>query len=130
MPPPPTVPTPALCRLCRRPISRTTLKCPHCGARVSLTELTRAGHPVRMPLRRRVVAYATGLAILVIIAALWLWVLGDIKTPLSSVESPSTSKRPSTTECANLIGELKRAPANQRATPELRDRLRHCLEGR
>ena len=130
MPLPQTVPTPVLCRLCRHPLTRGALKCPYCGARLSWTALARAGHPVGMPLRRRVVAYATGLALLVVIAALWLWVLRDIKTPLSAVESPSTSSRASTTECANLIKELKRSPDNQRVTPELRDRLRLCLEGR
>ena len=129
MPPPPTVPTPALCRLCRRPITRAAVKCPHCGARLSWSELARAGHPVRMPLRWRVTAYAGGLVLLVVIAALWLWISRELKTPMSSIESPSTPDRPSTAECATLIHELKRTPANRRA-PELRDRLRQCLEGR
>ena len=131
MPPGPTIPAPPLCRLCRRPITRATLTCPHCGARVSWEALERDGQSVRRPLRLRVLAYASGLALLVVIAALWLWVLREIKTPLSSSgESPSTSDRPSTTECANLIHQLKRTPANQGDNSELRDRLRQCLEGR
>lgn len=127
----PTIPAPALCRLCRRPITRATLKCPHCGARVSWDVLARDAHSVPRPLRLRVAAYAGGVAFLIVIGALWLWVLREIKTPLSATgESPSTSDRPSTTECASLINELKRAPANQRATAELRDRLRQCLPSR
>lgn len=129
MPLPSTIPTPALCRLCRHPLTRAALKCPYCGARLSWTGLGRTGHPVGMPLRRRVVTYASGLVLLGVIAALWFWVLRDIKTPLSAVEGPPASNRSSTTECATLINELKRTP-DKRITPEIRDRLRLCLEGR
>lgn len=125
-----TIPTPTRCRLCRRPLSRAALKCPYCGARLSWSALVRDGHPVRMPLRLRVTAYAAGLALLIVIAALWFWVLREIKTPLSADENPSTPNRPSTAECASLINELKRTPAKKRATPELRDRLRQCVDGR
>jgi hypothetical protein len=74
-----------------------------------------------------VVTYATGLAVLIVIAALWGWLLREIKTPLSSVEDPPASQRSSTTECATLINELRRSPGHPRS-PEIRDRLRQCLD--
>jgi hypothetical protein len=83
-----------------------------------------------MPFRWRVVAYASGLALLVAIGALWFWVLRDVNAPMSSIEGVSTPARPSRAECADLIAELARSPGTQHVTPDLRDRLRHCLDRR
>jgi hypothetical protein len=127
MPPGPTIPplAPTLCRLCRRPIPRAAQKCPHCGARQAWRRRERAVGPRG---GWRAVACATGLAALVALAAIGLVILRDVKTPLTSAEGQLEPAAPSATECAELVGELRKAVGT--ITPELRDRFRQCLERR
>ena len=118
-----SVPPPALCRLCRRPIVSSAARCPACGARQSLSD--RAwGISSPRPRRGWWIGAGTALLILTVIGTIvWLSVLREIKGPITS--------RPSGTECAELLSELTNRPApDQRVSAELRDRIRQCFDRR
>ena len=132
MPLPQQPSTPALCRLCRRPIVAAAVKCPACGARQSWNDRAR-GIESRRPRRGwRIAAYVTLLAVVIAAAIVWLSVLREIKGPiLSDGGVSSTAGRPSSTECAQLTSELTTRPTtDQRVSAELRDRIRQCFDRR
>ena len=127
--PPPQPPTPALCRLCRRPLVSATVKCPSCGARQTWNDRAR-GIESRRPRRGwRIAAYVTILAVIVAAAIVWLSVLREIKGPISSDDGVTSAEgRPSANECAQLASELINRPtSDQRISAELRDRIRRCF---
>jgi hypothetical protein len=81
------------------------------------------------------VAYASLIVVLVAGVLTWRWMLRTIHTPVSSVETPGASVTPegppSNEECASFArGMASQAAAQQRMSPEGRDRLRQCLERR
>jgi hypothetical protein len=126
------IPTPVLCRLCRRPIPRAAVKCPYCRARLSWGDPARDGVSGRPRRGWQIAAYAMLLALLAVAAVVGLSVLRDVEAPISSVEGGSKpAGRPSTAECARLLSELANAPApDQRVAPDVRDRLRQCFDRR
>jgi len=129
---PQPIPPPALCRLCRRPLVSSAVKCPSCGARQSWNDRAR-GIDSR-PARRgwRIAAYVTIVAVLIVAAIVWLSVLREIKSPILSDDGvTSAGGRPSANECAQLVAELTNRPASdQRVSAELRDRIRRCFDRR
>ena len=132
MPSPQQPSTPALCRLCRRPIVAAAVKCPACGARQSWNDRAR-GIESRRPRRGwRIAVYATILAVLIAGAIVWLSVLREIKAPILSDDGvTSAGGRPSTSDCAQLAAELSNRPTtDQRVPAELRDRIRQCFDRR
>jgi hypothetical protein len=123
VPSPPPIPTPALCRLCRRPLVAAAVTCPACGARQSLGDRAWGREPRPQWRGWRIAAGVILLVVLVAAAMVWLSVLREIKGPISS--------RPSSSECADLASELaNRSAADQRLTSEMRDRIRQCFERR
>jgi type IV secretory pathway TrbF-like protein len=124
MPPPQPIPPPALCRLCRRPLVSSAVKCPSCGARQSWNDRAR-GIASRPPRRGwRIAAYVTIVAVLIVAAIVWLSILREIKGPI-------LSDRPSANDCAQLVAELTNRPTtDQRVSAELRDRIRQCFARR
>ncbi len=115
------IPTPALCRLCRRPIARAAATCPSCGARQSWSDRTQRIESRRLWRGWRIAVGATVLVIFVAAAIVWLSVLREIKGPISS--------RPSASECAELASELtSRSAADQQLSAEVRDRIRQCFD--
>ena len=134
MPPLTPQPAPSLCRLCRRPIPRTVQKCPYCGAR----QVWRAGGFRRAGARRRprlriakLAAWAAGAAVVLVVVVLWLWLLREVKAPISSVESGAKPPGlPTRAECASLATQLTTPSAGERLTAEARDRFRQCRERR
>jgi hypothetical protein len=126
----PPIGTPTLCRLCRRPIPRASKACPSCGARQSLSVGARGDDSQSRWRRWRIALGATLLVVLVAGAIIWLGVLREIKTGVSSNDT-LPSGRPSPDECAQLAGDLtKRAATNRPLTPEARARIRQCFERR
>ena len=130
--PPPQPSPPALCRLCRRPLVASAVKCPSCGARQSWTDRARS---IESPPRRRVWRIAAGAAILALLIAgalVWFSVMREIKRPiLSDGGVTSGVGRPASAECAQLAADLtNRSTADQRVSPELRDRIRRCFDRR
>ena len=127
----PPIPTPALCRLCRRPMASAAVKCPSCGARQSWGDRAR-GITSRRP--RRAWRLALGVALLAVLVAtaiVWISVLREIKAGLSDDALTGSAGRPSTNECARLAGELTNRSATDRRVPrELGDRIRQCFERR
>jgi hypothetical protein len=122
--------TPALCRLCRRPIPRATIKCPYCRAR--LVWVASAARPRllarragRLKLTGLTAAVAAGVALLVI----WGWVLWEVKAPGSSTDTARTAPRPTSADCSSLSGVLTGGP-EARITPEIRDKFRQCFQRR
>ena len=118
-----SVPPPALCRLCRRPVVSSAARCPSCGARQSLSDGAWGIRPKR-PRRPWVIGAGAALLVLLVAGALvWLSVLREIKGPITS--------QPSGNECADLVSDLaSRSAADQRLSAELRDRIRQCFERR
>jgi cytochrome c-type biogenesis protein CcmH/NrfG len=126
------IPTPALCRLCRRPIARAAVKCPYCGARLSWSDRARAGESRRSRRGWLIAACVAALIVLVAAAVLWLSVLREIKAPISAEDNlANPAGRLSATECADLIAGLTKPSAtDQRLPAELRNRLRQCFDRR
>lgn len=130
--PPPPIPPPALCRLCRRPLVASAVKCPSCGARQSWNDRAR-GIASRRPRRGwRIAAYVTTGAVLIVAAIVWLSILREIKGPvLSNDGTTSAGGRPSANECAQLVAELANRPTtDQRVSAELRARVLQCFNRR
>lgn len=127
---PPSIGTPRLCRLCRRPIVRTAKTCPSCGARQSWSVRARGVDSRSRWPTWRIALGATLLAVLVAGAIIWLGVLREIKAGVSSSDT-LPSGRPSADECAQLAGDLsKRAASGQPLAPEVRARIRQCFDRR
>ena len=126
--PPPPIPPPALCRLCRRPLVAAAVKCPSCGARQSWNDRA-LGVESRRPRRGwRIAAYVTIVAVLIVAAIVWFSVLREIKGPILSEDGArSTGSHPASAECAQLASELTRHLSDdRRVTADLRDRIRRC----
>ena len=132
MPSPQQPSTPALCRLCRRPLIAAAVKCPSCGARQSWSDRTRGINSRRPQRGWRIAAYVTMLVVLIAAAIVWFSILRDIKRPILSGDGvTSPAGRPSATECAQLAAELSNRPTtDQRVSAELRDRIRRCFDRR
>ena len=132
MPPPQQPSTPALCRLCRRPLIAAAVKCPACGARQSWTDRARGIESRRPRPGWRIADYVTLLAVVIATAIVWLAVLREIKGPiLSDGGVTSSGGRASAAECAQLAADLMNRPtADQRISAELRDRIRQCFDRR
>lgn len=124
--------TPALCRLCRRPIPRAATKCPYCRARL----VWRSPRPRSGPslLERwagglRITGVAAAVVAGVVLIAIWGWVLSEVKAPISSADTGKGATRPTATECASLIGVVL-SGQESRNTPEVREKIRQCFQRR
>ena len=121
-------PTPALCRLCRRPIPRAATKCPYCRAQLLWNvERRRPGVRARWPRDLKRARFAAAIVAGIVLVVVWLWVLREVKAP----EPTTTATRPSSADCASLIGVLTGGSGSEaRMTPELRDKFRQCFQRR
>ena len=126
-------PTPALCRLCRRPIPRAATKCPYCRAQLLWNvERRRPGGPARWTRDLKRAGFAAAIVGGIVLVVVWLWVLREVKAPVSSSTDPTTTAtRPTSADCASLIGVLTGGSGSEsRMTPELRDKFRQCFQRR
>jgi hypothetical protein len=132
----PLIPQPALslCRLCRAPIPRAVLKCPYCGARQVWSTIGFRRAAARRASRLRIAKLAagiTGAAVVLVAVVFWLWILREVKAPISSIESAANPPGPPTrAECAALATQLTTPSSGERLTAESRGRFRQCLERR
>jgi hypothetical protein len=125
------LPTPALCRLCRRPIPRTVSKCPYCRARRALVaEGAPQRRTVRIGVGWRPSLYAGAVVVAVVVVVLWFTVLRDIRAPVSAGDTAAKPAGRHAAECVALITELGRTPTDRSIDAETRDRLRRCLDRR
>jgi len=128
-----STPTPALCRLCRRPIPRAVTKCPYCRAQLLWNvERRRPGGLARRARDLKRAGIAAAIVVGIVLAVAWLWVLREVKAPaVSSTDPTTTATRPASADCASLIGVLTGGSGSEsRITPELRDKFRQCFQRR
>jgi hypothetical protein len=129
MPPQPS--PPALCRLCRRPLVLSAVKCPACGARQAWDDRTRG---IAVAGRRRGwrgAGYVALGAIVIAAAVVWVVVLREVKAPVLSDGGVTNAARPTSAECAQLASELaSRRKSDQPIAPDTGERLRQCFKGR
>jgi len=128
-----STPTPALCRLCRRPIPRAVTKCPYCRAQLLWNvERRRPGAPARWVGGLKLAGFAAAIVVGIVVVVAWIWVLREVKAPAASSTDPTkTATRPTSADCASLVGVLTGGSGlESRMTPELRDRFRQCFQRR
>jgi len=124
--------TPVLCRLCRRPVPRAVTKCPSCRARLVWSpSAPRAGSNLllRWAGRLGMTGLAAAVVAGVVLVVVWGWMLREVKAPVSSADTTKAAARPSSAECASLVGILLGGP-EPRNTPETREKIRQCFQRR
>ena len=121
--------TPALCRLCRRPIPRDVIKCPYCRARLRWNAPDpRPRRVARWATRLKLTGWAAAVVAAVTLVVIWGWVLREVKAPPSSIDAAKAGARPTSADCASLVGVL--TGSESRITPEIREKFRQCFHGR
>jgi hypothetical protein len=68
----------------------------------------------------------------IVLVMVGMWVLRAVKAPVSSADTEvKSTSRPGSSECASLIGLLTGPSTGEpRMTPEIRDKIRQCLQRR